>query len=220
MDKHMLVDFILFFPGFLFSLAWHESAHGFIANKLGDNTATRMGRVTLNPVPHMDPIGTLLLPIMGFFTGGVLIGWGIPVPVDYRNFKSPKTDTLYVALAGPVSNLILAVIFAAAIHLLARFQPDWLDPELNYNGFTILGGIIRVFYLNLALAFFNLIPIHPLDGGKILYGLLPYPYSEKYNQFATQYGFILLLLLFISGIYRYIVGVPISLVGRWLLAGA
>ncbi len=218
MDKHKLIEFIIFFPGFLFSLAWHESAHALIAFKKGDNTAKRLGRITLNPLPHMDPIGTLLLPIVGFFTGGFLIGWGVPVPVDYRNLKEVKRDSLYIALAGPVSNLILATLIALLIHALAYFYPSWMSPETDFNGFTLLTGIVQIFYLNLALAFFNLIPIHPLDGGKVLYGLLPYPYSEKVDRFLTQYGFILLMLLFISGIYRYIVGIPVTILGRWLLS--
>ncbi len=179
MDRQIIIDFILFFPGFLFSLSWHEAAHGFIASKYGDNTAKSRGRVTLNPLPHMDPIGTVLLPVLGFFTGGILIGWGVPVPVDYRNLKNPKQDGIFIALAGPVSNLILAFLMAVGIHLLVNFNPDWVNPEANYNGFTLLGGIIRIFYLNLALAFFNLIPVQPLDGGRILYGLLPFPMRKN-----------------------------------------
>lgn len=217
MDRTTLIDFILFFPGFLFSLSFHESAHGLIASRLGDNTARRLGRVTLNPIPHMDPIGTLLLPILGFFWGGMLIGWGVPVPVDYRNLKNFKRDGLMIALAGPVSNLILAVMLAILIHSLAFLNPGWLNPHLSYNGYTLLGALIKIFYLNLALTFFNLIPIHPLDGGKVLYGLLPHPYADRLDAFLSRYGFMLLLMLFVTGIYRILVWYPVSTVAGWLL---
>ncbi|EKD41484.1 MAG: Peptidase M50 [uncultured bacterium] len=216
-DTSKIIDFVLFFPGFLFSLSFHEAAHGWVASKLGDQTAKSMGRVTLNPIPHMDPIGTLLLPIFGFFMGGFLIGWGVPVPVDYRNLKQWKRDGMLVALAGPVSNLILAVIIAMILHGLAAFRPDIFSPEVNYNGFTVVSAVVQVFYLNLALAFFNLIPIHPLDGGKILYGMLPRPFADQFDAFVTRYGMILLLILFVTGFYRVLVGVPVSMVARLLL---
>ncbi len=184
---------------------------------MGDGTAKRLGRVTLNPMAHMDPIGTVLLPILGFFMGGFLIGWGIPVPVDYRNLKHWKRDGLYIAGAGPLSNLILAFILAGVLHGLAYVKPHWMNPAMDYNGFTIVGGILQTFYLNLALAFFNLIPIHPLDGGKILYGLLPKHLAEPFDQFVSRYGTIMLLLLFITGFYKVIVGVPINWFANLLL---
>lgn len=217
MDVSKLVNFALFFPGFLFSLSVHESAHGYIASKLGDNTAKRLGRITLNPIPHMDPIGTLLLPIAGYFMGGFLIGWGVPVPVDYRYFKSFKRDALLVALAGPVSNIILALLFAGLIHSLAFLFPDWLNSDLNYNGATLMGAIVQVFILNLVLAFFNLIPIHPLDGGKVMYGLLPHPLAEAFDGFMGRFGFLLLFVLLFSGAFRYLVDYPVKTVAGWLL---
>lgn len=217
MDPQKIINFVLFFPGFLFSLSFHESAHGWMANKLGDSTAKSLGRVTLNPWPHMDPIGTVLLPIMGYFLGGFIIGWGVPVPVDYRNFKNWKRDGLYVALAGPVSNLILAVLIALFIHLVSFIEPSWTNPSLNYNGFTILTAVVQIFFLNLALAFFNLIPIHPLDGGKIMYGLLPQPYANKFDLFLARYGFMILLTLYFTGFYRVLVFYPARVIAGWLL---
>lgn len=216
-DTSKIIDFVLFFPGFLFSLSFHEAAHGWMASKLGDQTARSMGRVTLNPIAHMDPIGTLLLPIFGFFLGGFLIGWGIPVPVDYRNLKQWKRDGMLVALAGPVSNVILALIIAMGLRGMAIYRPDIFSPEINYNGFTIISAVVQIFYLNLALAFFNLIPIHPLDGGKILYGLLPRPLADPFDAFINRYGGILLLILFVSGFFRVLVGIPVSFVARLLL---
>ena len=147
-----------------------------------------MGRVTLNPLPHMDPVGTLLLPIFGYFMGGFIIGWGVPVPVDYRNLKNWKRDGFFVAAAGPISNMILALVLAGIIHGIALLKPGWLHPDLSYNGFTILGALVQIFYLNLALAFFNLIPIHPLDGGKVLYGILPQPFADRFDALVGRYG--------------------------------
>lgn len=217
LDPSKIINFALFFPGFLFSLSFHEAAHGFVANRLGDSTAKRMGRVTLNPFPHMDPIGTLLLPIMGYFWGGFIIGWGVPVPVDYRNLKNWKRDGLLISVAGPASNFLLALIIAGIIHLAGFFYPGWLQPHLSYNGFTVLGAVVQIFFLNLALAFFNLIPIHPLDGGKIFYGLLPQPLADRFDSFVGRYGIFILLLMFVTGIFRFIVGYPMNVVANWLL---
>jgi len=216
-DTSKLIDFALFFPGFLFSLSCHEAAHGWVANKLGDPTAKTMGRVTVNPLPHMDPVGTLLLPTLGFFMGGFIIGWGVPVPVDYRNLKNWKRDGMLVALAGPVSNLLIAISIAIALHFLSQMRPDYFMPDINYNGFTIMSGIVQIFYLNLALTFFNLIPVHPLDGGKILYGMLPRPFADQFEAFINRYGIYILLALFITGFYRILVGVPVQFVARLLL---
>lgn len=217
MDISKLISFALFFPGFLFSLSVHESAHALVANRFGDPTAKRLGRITLNPLPHMDIIGTFFLPIFGFFWGGFLIGWGVPVPVNYRNLKNWKKDGFFIAGAGPLSNLLLAIILAGLIHLLVFFYPDWLRPELSYKGFTVLGALVQIFYLNLALAFFNLIPVHPLDGGKILYGILPQPLADRFDAFVGRYGIIILLLLFFTGAFRVIIWYPISTVAGWLL---
>ncbi len=211
-DPSQLIAFALFFPGFLFSLSVHEAAHGWVANKLGDATAKSMGRVTVNPIPHIDPIGTLLLPTLGFFFGGIIIGWGKPVMVDYRNLKKPKSDGLLIAAAGPVSNLITATLFAAVLHGIYWYLPTWLSPEINFNGFTFVSAIVQVMVLNLALAFFNLIPIHPLDGGKIFYGILPEPMASQFDDFMSRFGFMILILLFITGAFSTIIGVPI----RWM----
>ena len=216
METSKLISFILFFPGFLFSLSFHEAAHGWVASKFGDNTAKAMGRVTLNPLPHIDILGTVVLPALGFFIGGFIIGWGKPVPVDYRNLKNWKKDGLFIAAAGPLSNFLLALILAGVLHVIAFFKPEWMLP-LNYNGFTIIGAIVQIFYLNLALLFFNLIPIHPLDGGKVMFGLLPQPWASKFDAFVGQYGTLILLMLFFTGFYRILVGVPLQMVARILL---
>lgn len=188
-----------------------------MASKFGDNTAKNLGRVTLNPFPHMDLIGTVVLPVVSFFWGGFLIGWGIPVPVDYRNLKNRKRDSLMIALAGPVSNLILAFLLAGLIHLFHFYFPQWFNPDSSFNGYTIMAAVMQVFFLNLALTFFNLIPIHPLDGGKVLYGLLPEPWAHRFNNFAGRYGFMLLLILLMSGAFQVFVGYPVKKMAEWLL---
>lgn len=188
-----------------------------MAFKLGDPTAKRLGRVTLNPIPHMDPIGTLLLPIFGYFVGGFLIGWGVPVPFDPRYLKNFKRDVLLIALAGPVSNLLLAFIIAVLLHGMAFVHPQWFNPNVNYNSFTLMTALIKIFYLNLALFIFNLIPIHPLDGGKVMYGLLPHPYADRYDQFVGRYGLMLLFVIFFTKIDRVLVWYPVERIAGWLL---
>lgn len=217
MDVSKIIPFLLFYPGLLFSFSFHESAHGWVANKLGDDTAKRLGRITLNPLPHMSFLGTFLLPILGFFTAGFVIGWGVPVPVDYRNFKSLKRDILLVALAGPVSNLFLALILAGLLHGLAFFFPAWLDPHLNTDGVIFVEAVVQIFILNLALAFFNLIPIHPLDGGKVMYGLLPQALAQSFDRFMARYGFLLLLIFLASGAFRFLVEYPVRFMANLLL---
>lgn len=217
MDHHQLITFILFFPGFLFSLSVHEAAHGWVADRLGDGTARSQGRVTMNPLPHIDLLGTLLLPTVGFFVGGFIIGWGKPVPVDYRNLKNWKRDGFFIAGAGPLSNVVLALIFAGVLHAVVLLNPSWTDPQQSSQGFLILLGLLQVFYLNLALAFFNLIPIHPLDGGKMLYGLLPQPWADQFNVFVTRYGVVLLMLFLVTGFYKVIIGYPMNFFAELLL---
>lgn len=186
-----------------------------VASHFGDNTAKRLGRVTLNPLPHMDLIGTLFLPAAGILSGGFLIGWGKPVPVDYRNLKDWKRDGFFIAAAGPVSNMILALILAGVYHGIMTFYPQVFITHVM--GATFLAVLMQAFYLNLALAFFNLIPVHPLDGGKIFYGILPQPLANKFDEVMTRYGFMILIALFISGALQYLVGYPIKIIAGFLL---
>lgn len=214
-----ILEIILFMPGFLFSLSFHEAAHGLVAYKLGDPTAKSLGRVTLNPVPHIDVIGTLVLPIFGLFSG-FLFGWGKPVPVDYRNFKDFKRAGMWVALAGPVSNFILAIAFSLVIRAWLASADHIIGGVFDVNAFKmILSALVNYVFLNLALCFFNLIPIQPLDGSKILFGILPWELATKVDHFSSRYGMLILVLLFVSGALRLIMWPPIMFMGSLLLSG-
>ncbi len=173
----------------LFSIAMHETAHGFVAYKLGDPTAKYEGRLSLNPLKHMDPIGSFLFPLVTLIItrgNGPTFGWAKPVPINPYNFSDQKWGKIKVALAGPVSNFTIAVISG----LILRFNPSSLFL------FSVFGTICLI---NLSLFVFNLLPFPPLDGGHIIIGLLP----ESMNNikiFLKQYGFLVLLMLMFSGI--------------------
>lgn len=224
-NESLIISLILFYPGFLFSLSIHEAAHGWVANRLGDPTAKLQNRVTLNPIPHMDPIGTVLLPIMGFIWGGVpvfgyvvpIIGWGKPVPVNPRNLKNWKKDGLWIAAAGPASNLFLAIVISLIIRLLAAMHPQWMHAQQDHQGYLIMSTLFQLFILNLALTILNLLPIHPLDGGKILYGILPKRIANTFDSFFSSYGFMILLLLLFTGMLSKVVGLPVFGLARLLL---
>jgi len=216
-----IFNIVIFYPLLLFCLSFHEAAHAWTADKFGDDTAKLLGRITLNPLPHMDLIGTVFLPLMSLVTGAALIGWGKPVPVNPYHFKDPRWSSLWVAAAGPISNLILAVLFALSLHGLLRALPyvdiDHLqDGKLMADAISLLFLICKMgVILNLALAFFNLIPFFPLDGGTVLRGLLPPSMVPGYDQFA-RYSPFLLLFLFISGLLRYVL-IPVTLAAQFLL---
>jgi Zn-dependent protease len=176
------------------SLTFHEAAHAWTANLLGDPTARVLGRLSLNPAVHVDPIGTILFPLIAIVTGAPLIGWAKPVPVDMRRLKDPKRDFALVALAGPVSNLILAVIGAVAI--MALFGSDRTALR---DGNPLALGLFYFVLINVLLAVFNMIPIPPLDGGNVLIGILPARLGAVVEQLRS-WGFILLYLLLLSGV--------------------
>lgn len=212
-----LIHILLFMPGFLLSLAVHESAHGYVAFLFGDNTAKKLGRITLNPFPHMTLVGTVILPIIGLFNG-FLFGWGKPVPVDYKKLKNAKRDAMFIAAAGPASNLVLAVLFASVIHLyipnVIHLVPDYLTVDQARLLMTLL---FQFLFLNLALCIFNLIPIGPLDGNKIVYGLLPRPLANKFERISGALGFFILIALVFSGGLYYVIMPPIRFLAGILL---
>ena len=187
----------------LFSLSVHESAHAWMAHKLGDDTALREGRVSLNPLVHIDPIGTLLLPLLQIFTGLLLIGWAKPTPYDPTNFRRDVTmrqGHMLVAGAGPVSNLFLAVLFTAAFFVIVR--SGMIQEARNPVVVTVALGI----QMNVVLALFNLVPIPPLDGSKVASYGLPGTLGERYDRVMEPYGYMILLVLFATGILGYVLG--------------
>lgn len=192
----------IYFIPFLFALCFHEYAHGLMARLRGDNTAEMMGRLTMNPVPHMDLIGTLILPLMSIVLATpIFFGWAKPVPVNSRNLKNPRVDMFWIALAGPLSNLFLAMVGAILIAVVAKFF-------LTASLVTGLIEILKTFIVtNLFLAFFNLIPLHPLDGGKVLARFLPAQINYKLEQNEHIMSMILMGLV-LTGALR-VLAIPV-----------
>jgi Zn-dependent protease len=191
--SHFIQQLIILAPPFLFALTIHEFSHGYVARMLGDPTAEKQGRLTLNPLKHLDPIGVIC-----FFL--IKIGWAKPVPVDSRYFKNPRQDMLWVSLAGPASNLCLAIASAVLVKFLlmtVNIVPQGiLLPLIQMVGASI--------WINIMLAVFNFVPIPPLDGSKILMGLLPGKMAQSFSR-LEPYGFIILLILFYTGILPKII---------------
>lgn len=192
---------VMFFVPFLFALCFHEYAHGWVAKLRGDNTAQMMGRLTMNPISHMDMVGTVILPLISIiFPTGIFFGWAKPVPVNERNLKNPRTDMFWIALAGPLSNILLAIVAAIAL----RFSVEALAGT-NYAGpvTELLKAFITV---NLFLAVFNIIPLHPLDGGKVLARFLPENINRKLEENEQITSMLLLMIILFGGI-RFLVPV-------------
>lgn len=169
------METLVFLIIILYSIILHEISHGYVAYKLGDPTAKYEGRLTLNPLAHIDPIGTILLPALSFYFSGFIFGWAKPVPYNPYNLKNPKRDSIYIALAGPLTNILLAIFFAFL------YKITFFDPFLS--GLRI----------NLILAFFNLLPIPPLDGSKLLLIKIPL----EFYQYLEFYGFFFVLIFII-----------------------
>jgi Zn-dependent protease len=183
----------------LFSIVVHEVAHGWMALRLGDDTAKKLGRLTLNPVNHIDPVGTIILPFSMMLLGGPVFGWAKPVPINPYNFLSrigPRKGTMRVALAGPGSNFLLALLASFIFVGTQRFLSG--GPGLIY--FSLLKLSHALIYINLVLASLNLIPVPPLDGSKILMGILPETY-DRYFLMIERYGFIIIVVLLASGAF-------------------
>jgi Zn-dependent protease len=197
----------------LFSLTVHEMAHAWTADRLGDPTARILGRVTLNPIAHADPIGTVLFPLIAMFTRLPIIGWAKPVPVDIRRLRHRERDYVLVAAAGPASNILLA-IFAALILAVMPVSPLVLG-EANASA-PLATFLTRMVTLNMLLAVFNLLPIPPLDGGNVLSGLLPPRLARIFDQ-IRPYGFILLYAVILSQAFLYLVWIPAHFLSDLLL---
>ena len=192
----------------LLAITVHEAAHGYAARHFGDNTAYALGRITLNPLKHIDPIGTIAMPLLLLFAGSpFLFGYAKPVPVQFGNLRNPKRDMIWVALAGPASNLAMALMWGIIFYMLQG--ADVNEPFFNKMA---QGGIL----VNAVMFAFNLFPLPPLDGGRILVGLLPYKYAELVTR-VEPWGFFIVLGLVIAGIINTIWMTPMMNVTYGLL---
>lgn len=191
------------------SLSFHEAAHAWTANRLGDPTARLLGRLTLNPLAHIDWIGTVLFPIVGMLSNLPLIGWAKPVPVDMRNLRAPRRDFAIVALAGPVSNVILAIGFAILLKAQGGIVPETGQTVVTVTLYTAV-------VMNALLAVFNMLPVPPLDGGNVLAGIVPESIARLIDQ-LRPYGFFILYALLLLGILDLFVWPVQRLIGQWLI---
>ncbi len=201
---------VLMIPPVLLAVTFHEFSHGWVADKFGDPTARLMGRLTLNPLKHLDVMGTLVFVITR------MIGWAKPVPVNNRNFRRPRQDMMWVALAGPMSNLLLAIVSTLAFHLLRSFF------VANEFGVKVIFPLVLMaqisVQINIALAIFNLIPIPPLDGGRIVSGLLSHEKAAVFDR-IEPYGFIILILLIFSNVLEIVLFPVMRVVINLFLGG-
>jgi Zn-dependent protease len=209
MENFLLKLSVMLVPA-LMAITCHEVSHGYIAYKFGDNTARSMGRLTLNPLKHLDIFGTLMVFIVG-------IGWAKPVPVNFSNLRNPKRDMIWVALAGPITNLFLAILSALALRgfavvgksiFLGASVKLFIEPIILMLAFSI--------YINLLLAIFNLIPVPPLDGGRVAVGLLPYRQALAYSRIEPYGMIIIILLVFFTNIFSYVLAPILNIAIRFL----
>ena len=197
-------------PGFLLAIVLHEAGHAYVADRFGDDTAKRQGRLSLNPVVHADLIGTVIFPLIGIAMGGIPFGWAKPVPVDTRNFKNIRHGVFWVSFAGPAANIFLAIISAITFAVFYVFMPNTFEFK------TILIGMAQYsVFINILLAVFNLIPFPPLDGSKMVTSFLDYNQARKFEE-LQRYSFVFILILWFTPIFGYIFK-PFMLCGYWLM---
>lgn len=197
MDSSLIQTITVYALPVLFGITLHEAAHGYVARMLGDPTAYQLGRVSLNPIRHIDPVGTIIVPLALLVTtklmggAGLLFGWAKPVPVDFGRLRRPKKDMLWVALAGPASNLFMAVIWAITLRMLAESGSDAASFWVRMS----IAGI----QVNLVLMALNLMPLPPLDGGRIVFSLLPDRLAWQFSR-IEPYGMVILIVLMLTGV--------------------
>ena len=213
------MDFLIVIPVLLLSVVIHEVAHAWQALREGDTTARDLGRITLNPIPHLDPVGSIIVPlVLHFLPGSFLFGWARPVPVNPRNYRNYRAGDIRVSLAGIVANLGLVVLFAAGLALLPLL--DGILPPGSTPGSIAFSALTYGVLINLILAYFNLIPIPPLDGSHVLYHLLPPALGARYRAIG-RYGIaILFLMLFVfPGGFATLLS-PVLVAFDWILGTA
>jgi Zn-dependent protease len=201
-----LVQFLIGYSFFLLSASVHESSHAWTAFKFGDPTAKLQNRISLNPINHIDLLGTVIIPFMVFLSGIPIIGWAKPTPVDPGNFANPRRDGMYVSGAGPVSNLLVVAVLAVLWHISAS-----MIHSAGYIALLFCYVFGTGILINLSLAIFNMMPIHPLDGSGVLEGLLPQSWSEAYAK-MRPYGFILLLIVFYVPAFRDVIWTGVAII--------
>ena len=206
MDATTIQKITIWILPVLLAVSLHEAAHAWMADRKGDSTARMLGRLTFNPFKHIDPIGTILVPTLMIMFTGFAFGWAKPVPVNVRNLRNPKKDMMWVALAGPASNFIMALIWTVLLHISVLF----VDSRSAISLFFLLMPVAGI-TINVILGVLNLLPIPPLDGGRIMAGLLPPRASLQYSK-IEPYGLFIIIGLMLSGLLSYIIFPVISLV--------
>lgn len=203
MELNVIQKICVYALPILFAITVHEAAHGYVAKYFGDLTADRMGRISLNPLKHIDPFGTILLPALTVMLGGILFGWAKPVPVNFANLRNPKKDMLWVAAAGPAANFVMAIFWALMIKLSINM------PETIAYPLALMGNAGVT--INVVLMVLNLLPLPPLDGGRIAVSLLPHDLARPFAE-TERYGFIILIVLLFTGLLGKILMPVIGLV--------
>ena len=203
MDLTIIQKIVIYALPVIFAITVHEAAHGYAAKHFGDMTAFKAGRITLNPLKHIDAFGTILLPALTIMLGGILFGWAKPVPVDFARLRNPKKDMLWVAAAGPASNFVMAIFWV----LVMKFSVNMPEAFALPMALMAKAGVS----INIVLMVLNLLPLPPLDGGRIAVSLLPMRLARPFAQ-IERYGFIILIVLLFSGVLSRILDPLINLV--------